>query len=276
MTQSSLKILSLLVLGVASAGATAGNSIEDTHIFRLGAYRQEADLNARSSVAQLPALEINFGDELGLDDKNTAPFINYRWRFGEKWSTNLVYQRLELTGSATTVRDFNFDGEEFTAGVAVDSEFNVNTYLIDLTYSFIRNDRWELSAGVGVHAFDFETAIAGQAGIRNDEDEAVTDFATASASVLAPLPNLRGSATYLITPRWEVRGNIGWLSLKIDDIDGAYLFASIATEYRVTDRFGIGASYQIANMDVTEDTGTASTNIDLNLEGPSVYITFGF
>ncbi len=67
------------------------------------------------------------------------------------------------------------------------------------------------------------------------------------------MPNLRGGVTYTINPKWEVDVNLGWLSVKIDNVDGDYRYFYIGTEYRITDHFGIGAAYQLADVDVTVD-----------------------
>ncbi len=131
--------------------------------------------------------------------------------------------------------------------------------------------------GAGLHAFDFEAAITGTVGIEGDGIEDGTFETTkAAADVLAPLPNLRAGATFLITQRWEVTADAGWLSLEIDDIDGSYIYLNIGTEYRFTDRFGIGASYQLSKIDVTSTNSDGLDAIDVEFSGPSIYLTYGF
>ena len=80
----------------------------------------------------------------------------------------------------------------------------------------------------------------------------------------------------MINPKWEVNASVGWLSLEIDEIDGDYTYLDLGTEYRFTEKFGIGASYQFANIEVTSTSGSSVDKIDLEFTGPSLYISYGF
>ena len=256
--------------------ALAGNSIEDTHTFKLGVISQEADIQVISTIEPLPPIEIDLTDDLGMDDSNESIYLSYRWRFGKKWSLSASIQQLELDGNGVASKDFNFDGEDFTAGAAVSTEFNVDTYLIDVTYSFIRSDKLEVFAGFGIHAFDIETVISGRVELEGGGDQIIAEGATASADFLAPLPNLRAGVTYMLTPKWEISAGIGWLSLEIDNIDGNYTYGKIGTEYRITDRFGIGAAYQLSQADITVDESDGFDAVDVEFSGPSIYLSYGF
>jgi hypothetical protein len=272
------KAIALGIATLVSAGAMAvGNSIDDTHNFRLGYLSQTADLTLQSTIEPLPPIEIDFTDDLGMDDKSESLQLYYSWRFAEKWALSVGYQKLELDGNGDAAFDFNFDGKPYTAGAAVKTDFKMDTYLIDVGYSIIRNDKWELVVGAGLHAFDFDASIAGAVGIEGEgiEDGIVRENGTAAADVLAPLPNLRAGATFLITPRWEVNASVGWLSLEIDDIDGKYTYLDIGTEYRLTDRFGIGAAYQLSKIDVTSTNSDGLDKFDIQFSGPSIYLSYG-
>jgi hypothetical protein len=178
-------------------------------------------------------------------------------------------------GQATSTLRHSIDNA-FVAGRLVQTEFNMKTYLVDVAYSLVRNDKWDVMVGAGIHSFDFESSISGVAFINDGNNNIVEKFTKASADVLAPLPNLRLGAIYMINPRWEVSSSVGWLSLEIDQIDGEYTYFDIATEYRFAQKFGIGASYQLANIDVTSAKGNSVDKVDLEFTGPSIYFTYGF
>jgi hypothetical protein len=269
-------LIGILSTMLISATAIAGNSIEDKHLFEIGIFSQEADIVMTSTKNPLPPTDIDLIDELGMDDTTTAIEARYRWRFAERWSLSFKYQQLELDGTGFATENFNFDGKVFEAGVLVDTEFNMKTYLVDVGYSIVRNDKWDVIVGAGIHAFDFDSTISGVAFFNDGNNNPVEQFARASADVLAPLPNLRFGAVYMIKPKWEVNMSVGWLSLEIDQIDGEYTYFDIGTEYRISDKFGIGASYQLANIDVTSTKGNTIDKIDLEFKGPSIYFTYGF
>ena len=269
--------IALVLAALFSVTASASNAIEDTHTFQLGIYSQEADIKATSATDLFPPIEINLTDDLGMDDNSDSVYLGYRWRFGEKWALKASFTRLNLDGKGEASKDFNFDGQDFTAGLAIDTEYNMDTYLIDVGYSFIRNDKWEVIAGFGLHAFDIETVIESQFALDDGGDSVgVTDRVRGSVDFLAPLPNLRLGVTYMITPKWAVNGGAGWLSLTIDNIEGSYSYGELSTEYRITDRFGIGASYQFSQVDVTVDERNGFDGIDIEFSGPSIFLTYGF
>jgi hypothetical protein len=82
--------------------------------------------------------------------------------------------------------------------------------------------------------------------------------------------------TYIISPKWEVSSSVGWLSLNIDDLDGSYLYFDLSTEYRITERFGVGAGYQISKIDVEETKRDGYNDLDIEFSGPSIHLTYGF
>lgn len=62
----------------------------------------------------------------------------------------------------------------------------------------------------------------------------------------------------------------------VDDIDGEYLYTDLGTEYRITDRFAIGASYQVATIDVISDEDDDFIELEIDFSGPSIYFSYGF
>jgi hypothetical protein len=272
--------LGLAVATVAfCAESLAGTTIfDDRHRFHLGYARQDAEAKVTSSVDPLPPIEIDLQDDLNVDNSSASILAAYQWRFAEKWTLGLTYQRLSLDGDGLAARDFNFDGEEYRAGAQVNTEFTMDTYRLDVSYALIRNDQWELMVGLGVHTFVIETALEAQVSLEDGGGDSplVDEFTKETADVLAPLPNLRAGVAYLITPRWSVTGSVGWLGLNIGDFSGSYTYADVATAYRFTERFGIGASYQIAELDAKIDDSDGFDEVNIKLPGPSIYLVYGF
>jgi hypothetical protein len=193
--------IALITLCSFSQGVMA-NSIEDTHRFRLGAYDQDIDVTGSVTANGFPKVEVDFDNVLGLEESATTMFLSYQWRFKEKWALQAFYSQKEADGNKLATKDFNYDGIDYTAGVRLDTEFNLDTYLVAVNYSWLRDDKKEIGVGLGVHAFDIDT--------------------------------------YMITPKWEISATGGWLSFSYDDYDGSYLFLTAFTEYRFTEHFGVG------------------------------------
>jgi hypothetical protein len=261
--------IALVLIGSNSA---LSNSIDDTHRFRLGVYEQDIDVSGSITKSPLPEIDIDFDKVLGLEESGTTAFFSYQWRFKEKWSLQAFYSQLGATGKKVATKDFNYDGVEYTVGAKLETDFDLDTYLLAVNYSFVRDDKKELGVGFGLHAFDIETTIDGAAGAEGVQRQG----GRTSGNVLAPLPNLRFYGTYMMTPKWEMAVSGGWLSFAYEDYDGGYLFLTAFTEYRFTDRFGIGVSYQAAEIDVTHKDSSGKEKFDMELYGPSIYLTYGF
>jgi hypothetical protein len=248
------------------------SSIEDTHRFRLGIYEQEIDVIGSATRAPLPEIDINFDKVLGLEESSTTAFFGYKWSFKEKWSLQALYSKMDASGKNVVTKDFNYDGEEYTVGARLDTDFGLDTYLLAVGYSLIKDDRKEFGVGLGLHALDIESSISAAVGL--DGVELVGK--RARSELLAPLPNLRAFGTYMITDKWEISASAGWLSINYDDYDGDYLFVTAFTEYRFTERFGIGLSYQVAEIDITHEDSDGKKKFEIDLLGPSIYLTYGF
>lgn len=250
----------------------SANSLTDNHRFRLGVTDQEIDIEGHASRDPQRPIDIEFDEVLGLEDSSESIFLSYRWRFAERWSLYALYSNFEATGSKLAVKDFVWDDQDISAGVLLDTEFGLDTYLLEATFSFVRDERKEFGIGFGLHAFDIKTVIEIDLGINEERREAVRT----NAELLAPLPNLIAFGAFMINPRWEISGSAGWLSLDYGDYSGDYFFAELTTEYRITEKFGIGAKYQMAEIDVGYQSGKKDTAFDIDFYGPSIFLTYGF
>ncbi|MCP4877234.1 MAG: MtrB/PioB family outer membrane beta-barrel protein, partial [Gammaproteobacteria bacterium] len=160
-----MKCLTIAVVLTGSNGAWA-NSIEDTHRFRLGAFDQDVDVTGTAQRDPLPEIDINFDKVLGLEESASTAFIDYRWRFSEKWSLHAFYSKMETDGEKVAREDFNFNGQEYTIGARLETDFGLDTYLFAANYSLIRDSRKEVGFGFGLHVFEIETTIAAEVGVR--------------------------------------------------------------------------------------------------------------
>jgi hypothetical protein len=260
------------VLAMCFALSAQASSLDDTHTFHLGAYQQDIDVVGAAGRDGNPGIELDFSRALGVDDTTTTPFFEYRWRFTERWSLQAHYSQLDSSGSREAQRNFSWNGQEFEVGTKVKTEFELDTLLLGVNYAFVRTDSYEFGLGAGLHAFDIGTELSAAAQLNDLEGE----VQSSSSDLLAPLPNVRAFGTLMITPRWELSASAGWLSLSVDDYDGDYLYFNVLTEYRVTDNFGIGLSYQLSDLDITKESGNKSASFEVELSGPSLFLSYGF
>ena len=247
--------------------------LEWRHYFSLGVYEQEMEAEVGESRGPLPTLSIDLED-LEVDDEHTDVSLAYQYRFGERWAMVAAFNRFQGDGKFGRNRSFSFGPLDFPFGVGVETEIEIDTYVLDLLYRAYRSSRAEISVGAGIHAFDFYTSISafGQA-VTNVREESleIDEF-------VAPLPNLRLQGFYAFTPRLALSGALGWLSVDIDEWDGNFRYYKADLSYRIGGGFVASVGYQLTDMDATrkQDKPRRRSDYEIEFSGPSIHLSYGF
>ena len=259
-------------LGFTSAWAeeqTFTSPLDKRFTFYGGAQFYQADGKFKNSVDGQPDVSVDM-DDLGLDDNKISPAAGGIINF---WGRRLTL-RFDYFGyhdDAKNVRaDFSFDwdGETIPANADLDSNLDLDIYVINLSYNFIRTDRARLGGGVGVHLADVDLGISGSVN--------GVVVASGDADVLAPLPNIYVNGAYAFTDQFLLRYGGGGMSLSYGDWDGSLLFANAFLEYWPWQHLGFGAGYRYVDVDLDYDPGHKKETYDFTLPGPVLYVTAGF
>jgi hypothetical protein len=243
----------------------------DKHLLLLGYTRQHADVELSAQRDPLPDASIDL-DDLGTDDTYNSWLAEYRYRINERWGVVAGAFTFKVDGSREISRDFNYDGVEFEAGASVETDIEVDTYIVDVLYTAHRSDRAELLVGGGLHMFDFSAELTGRVFAGDLE----ASRSTASDDILAPLPNLRAQGFYALTPRLGVAATVGWLSANYDDYDGSFTFLHARLLYRFDGGFGISAGYQFTDIELEEKKSNGSNEYNIEFDGPTVQLSYSF
>ena len=277
--QKNLFYLSTALLAtIESSGAFAqsGTSIRDSvfgnkHLISFGGARQTADAFIRATVGERDPVSLSLED-LGIDDRDETFFVEYRYRATENWTVLAGAYTFTGSGSRTAERDFNYDGVDFTVGTALSAELGVDAYILDALYKVYKSDSLEIDLGGGIHALDLSASIRA--------DLSVGDFAGsesfAGTTLLAPVPNFRAAATWMLGERVGLRFVGGWLSANIDDYEGSFVYGHIRTFYSFNENLGVSLGYQLTEVDITENRERSAIEYDVALEGPTITFTFSF
>ena len=266
----------LVLLAGGSLPAFAEDAInpvlDDRFMFRLGALRNNIEGTVTVLQQPLPETPIDI-EEVGLDTTQTSPWGSVRWRFGERWAVNFHYDGFDQNGNGTVETEFNFDGVVFPVGATIDSRLRADAYIADVSYTLWKQRNYELGLGLGVHAFDLDMGISGTISI----GDANLEVASAEEELLVPLPNLRIFGTYAFSEKISFSGSAGWLSMSYENYDGDFLYVRGQLEYRLTDRWGVGAGYQYTEVDVEHNRDNGDFEAyDFDLSGLQGYISYSF
>ena len=175
-------------------------------------------------------------------------------------------------GKRTADYKFDFADNTYPVGARLDSSLDIDLYVVNLSYNFIRTERARFGVGFGVHAADIKLEVSGKAYVANLK----TDLGSGNEELLAPLPNLYVMGAYSFTDRFLVRAGGGGMSLNYGDWEGSLYFANAFVEYWPFRYAGLGAGYRYISVDVTYEPGHKKETYDVDLPGPVFYVTVGF
>jgi hypothetical protein len=271
MTRFSLKtVLTIGILwGGAGAGAAHAQALEDRYWFEAQAYWPDVDTTV--SVAGpngLVGTKIDLESDLDLSDRKTLPAFLAGARIGERWSLIGEYYGLDRSGSASTSRDIDFDDVTYSAGGTLSSGFDTKVYRAAVGYSFIKSDKAELGASVGLHVTQFKLSISGQGHV----GAAAVQSELRKRDALAPLPTLGLFGAYQIAPRLVISGRVDYLSLKVGDYDGRLVNTEARLSYRLLKNVGIGAAYRYVDYDLNIDKEHWQGELAYKFKGPALFL----
>lgn len=241
------------------------------HLLSLGITRQSTSTSVSASTENLEPVTIDLGN-FGIDKRDYSYFLDYRYRLKPKWSIFAGTFQFSGSGENIAEREFNYDGVEFTAGAQLRSELKVDVYILDLLYTVHRSENVEVMLGGGLHAFDLGVDFSGSVRI----DDVSSEIRQAGDTLLAPVPNIRGAATWTLNENFGFSLVTGWLSANVDDYSGDFIYGHLRANYQINETFGASLGYQITNIDITEDRARGELLYDAELEGPSLTLTYSF
>jgi hypothetical protein len=128
------------------------------------------------------------------------------WKFTHKNHFYLVGSDFNQTRQVVLKRTITFQGQTFNAGAAVKAQLDAPEIAPGYQYDIIRRKRGHLGVGIQVDLFDTSASISAAAQVTGDGTQQAA--ATASGSLLAPIPVAGPDFRFYLTnsPRLLWRG----------------------------------------------------------------------
>ncbi len=220
----------------------------------------------------LPATDVDFQDDLGFDDDDMQPALVFTWRFSNRSRLEGEYFSVGQGNTSVLKETIGWDDVEYEVGAKVRANFDVDVGRLFYGYSFLKDDRKEVGAGIGLHYLGIDTAISGEAYVDGESigkvSRGIDDWAI--------LPNLGIYGNYAFSPKWLISGRADWISANIGDYDGTLWNAQAAIQYQLFEHFGLGLAYRYLSFDFEEDSSKRRWNIDIDYNGPIFFFTTNF
>jgi len=266
---TALVLLGLLGPGLAAGQDTGGWKVhpylQDRWYLQLAAYWPKVETTARLDSTTLGrGTELNFEDDLGLKDREVLGAILASVRLGERWKIEFEYFALNREATLPVNKNIQWGNTVFPINTTVTSSFDSDVYRLSAGYAFVKDDRREFGATLGVHVTDFKTSLA------------AGGLATEGSDALAPLPTIGVYGAYAVSPRWLLTGRLDYFTLDYDDYDGSLTNVNAAVEYRFTRNFGVGVGYRYVKYDVDLTKSSWTGNANYTFSGPTLFVSGSF
>jgi len=269
--------LAVLLLSVATPAA-AQRGYEP--LFDKFSLRLEGSWIASSTSMRLDSellgrgTELDFEDDLDLDGSSTIPSLAFDWQIAKRHKLGVRWQDLGRDSTSQALEEINWGDEVIPVNANITLSFDITQYFVDYAYFPWVKENWAAGFGLGVRVMEMSATLAWE-----EEDlEGSTE-----AQGTGPLPYLYFEYRRLFSDNWRFVAGLGWLQVKVEDIDGGQWVGRAGIEYLLGEHWGFGAAFNLATIDVdwkgleTPSGESLYTGaIDMDVSDVSLFARFRF
>lgn len=216
--------------------------------------------------------KVNTKDQLGLKNDTAVFRADGFYRFSDTHSIAAAYYAVRSSGNRYVTNEFEWNGDVLS-DVQVNSHFNMDIFKVNYMYSFYHNPDVELALIAGLHVTRLEASLSAAGKVNDVPDE----FVSSGGDVTAPLPVFGFEGEYtILTDTLFVNYKAEYFFIKIQDYRGAFVSNMLSLEYFFVDQIGIGAGFNTNKILVEMDNGDQKVNIENDLNGLYVYLTYTY
>jgi len=201
--------------------------------------------------------------DLGFRAAENDGLVELMFRLRDRNRIRADFQELDQAGTMTQQHPIVFGDQVFNKGDALSTALQWRVMGITYTYALIQNDRFELAAGIGVHAMDLD--------VRGTARSASYETSTAGA---LPTPALESALR--ITRRISVTARAQYLHLARNGTSGVLSDVHADAQFRLASNFSIGAGYSLLRLKLATVSAANPGLLGLRLSGPEIFVRASF
>jgi hypothetical protein len=241
----------------------------------LTTFNSDITMNSRDDSVKK---EIDFEDDLGLDDDLQFGWLSGRWRLTGRHRVRFIYQPIRRSSGTTLVSDVDVGDNTIRAGAAADSSVETDIYDIDYLYSFHKTTQWENSVSAGLYWINNRTEIKADGVIVSDIDgsEELRSSFRATQTLSAPLPLVGVESSYELNSKVRFHGSARYLDVEINDISGRVLTLGFRADYYFNRHLGVGLSLTSFDLNVEQQGIVFINELSWKSQGAQIYLALRY
>ena len=243
--------------------------ITDHFYIRAAFYTPKYNTNFRVDPTNAPpgttGTPVNAENDLGLAHRERQGVVDFMFRLRDRNKVRVGYFESKRSGNQVLANDIVFGNQTFPAGELAQTSFDLEQFNITYTYSFIRNDRFEVGSGLALYFLQLD--VIGQVPAQGLRQE---------VTAATPFPALPLDLTWCLSRRWAATAQAAYLKVNTHNLSGSYLDTHADIQYRWVPNFVVGAGYASIRTDLTHRNGSFPGVVNMTIKGPQVFVRFSF
>lgn len=269
---------SLLLSSPGHAGSDRKSVVENRFMIDLGAYFPDFSTDAViGREGRLIGSIIRLESDLGLENDASAGRLEGYYRFKPKHAIDWQFLTLSRSGSSVLDQEIVIKDRIFQFGADTDSSFDSQVYRIAYRYSFFQNEKINTGISVGLGAYGFELALAGEAILTDDEGGMSTaEFVRVEENITVPVPTFGVFINYAVRKDLMFAFNLNFLDLEVGDFEGRLVDSDFALSWYFSKHVGIGVEIASTNIEVRVTSGDNPFFVDYRYSGLAGFLSITF
>jgi hypothetical protein len=236
------------------------------HFYMRGIYFQPSvttELRLDPNAVNAGSL-LNAEDDLGLDDEINQGRLEFDIRLKERNHVRVDYFKLTRFHEQPLAETIEFGDFTFLEGTNFRSKLDWRVLSFTYTYSFVKFDRFEAGAGLGVHIIEAHA---------EGREPGTTNFE--KADQVGIFPTIAVNAAFRISKRWAITARGQSFSASPEDFEGKMSDYHADIQYRWRKNFAVGLGYNkyVTELLVADDRPLL---FDMDVSGPELFFRVSF
>ena len=233
------------------------------------------EIRLDSDLTEGNGTTLNFEDDLALGSNQTIPTLAFEWQIARKHKLGVRWQDISRDSNAQALTEIEWGDETIPIDANITLGFDITQAFIDYAYYPWVKELWAAGFGLGLRWMDVQATLAYRG--ENEDIEGSTDVKGS-----APLPYLYFEYRRLLSDKWRFITGLGWLYIKIEDLEGGQWIGRASIEYLAGKRWSFGAAFNLSNIDIdwnaisTEEATVLNLALDMGINDFSVFARVRF
>jgi hypothetical protein len=260
----------------AESSPATWNGLPDRFQIDTGYFRLSADTVLRYNGPGGASGEIDFEQDLGLDEQVNTFWVDATWRVGRRHQLKLAFTRLTRDrGDWTLQRDFTWGGQTYNAGLSATTTSGEDILGGYYRFAIFRNDRFEIgpTIGIGYLWIDARIEATGTVSGPGGSETRTLDEGTSTGSITGAVG---GYAAAWLAKRLVVQADYLYIKVKPENSEASVNDWRVAVDYYFSKNVGLGAQYKYNRYSYDRGILVSKLGGELTFDGGQVFLTFRF